>query len=119
MFDFVEAVKHRDGRNRHVACAYGAVRSLPTFPIPKSVLQELQAIIPGGTKLPVQPIVISGQELFFKIESRQGYPSSRKKFSRYDTPDQLMDDIDERVIRFAEMKAQQSCLNGLPRNSCC
>jgi hypothetical protein len=63
----------------------------------KSVLMELQAIVPNSPKLPVQPIIVAGQEEPGMFDSFEAYPWFLK-VHRYDTPTQLLDHLDERVI---------------------
>ena len=63
----------------------------------KSVLQELQAIVPGSPKLAVQPIIVAGQEEPGMFDSFEPYPWFLK-VHRYDGPTQLLDHLDDRVI---------------------
>lgn len=63
----------------------------------KSVLQELQAIVPGSPKLAVQPIIVAGQEEPGMFDSFEAYPWFLK-IHRYDSPTQLLDHLDDRVI---------------------
>jgi uncharacterized protein YjbI with pentapeptide repeats len=72
----------------------------------KSVLQELQAIVPSSPKLPVQPIIVVAQEEPGMFDSFQAYPWFLK-VHRYDALAQLLDHLDERVIGPAEAKAEQ------------
>ena len=69
----------------------------------KSVLQELQAIVPHSPKLPVQPIIVAAQEEPGMFDSFEAYPWFLKVY-RYDAPAQLLTHLDERVIRPAEAK---------------
>jgi uncharacterized protein YjbI with pentapeptide repeats len=69
----------------------------------KSVLQELQAIVPHSPKLPVQPIIIAAQAEPGMFDSFEAYPWVLK-VHRYDTPAQLLVHLDERVIGPAEAK---------------
>ena len=68
----------------------------------KSVLRELQAIVPNSPKLPVQLILTAQQDpgMFDHFES---YPWFLKTH-HYDSLDRLLADLDERVIRPAEAK---------------
>jgi uncharacterized protein YjbI with pentapeptide repeats len=63
----------------------------------KSVLQELQAIVPSSPKLPVQPIIITGQEEPGMFDSIEAYHSVLK-VHRYDSLTQLLADLKDRVI---------------------
>jgi uncharacterized protein YjbI with pentapeptide repeats len=72
----------------------------------KSVLQELQAIVPSSPKLPVQPIIVAAQEEPGMFDSFEAYPWLLT-VHRYDAPAQLLADLDERVIGPAEAKVAQ------------
>jgi hypothetical protein len=72
----------------------------------KSVLQELQAIVPSSPKLPVQPIIVAAQEEPGMFDSFQAYPWFLQ-VHRYDTLAQLLAHLDERVIGPAETKAAE------------
>jgi hypothetical protein len=63
----------------------------------KSVLQELQAIVPNSPKLPVQSIIVATQEEPGMFDSFQAYPWFLPAH-RYEGPAQLLADLDERVI---------------------
>jgi len=63
----------------------------------KSVLMELQAIVPHSPKLPVQPIIVSAQEEPGMFDSFEAYPWVLK-VHRYDTQAQLLADLKDRVI---------------------
>jgi len=70
----------------------------------KSVLQELQAIVPSSPKLPVQPIIVATQDEPGMFDSFQPYPWFLKVHC-YDAPEQLFLHLDERVIGPAEAMA--------------
>jgi uncharacterized protein YjbI with pentapeptide repeats len=72
----------------------------------KSVLQELQAIVPHSPKLPVQPIIIAGQAEPGMFDSFEAYPWVLKIYP-YDAPAQLLVHLDERVIGPAEAKVRE------------
>ena len=63
----------------------------------KSVLMELQAIVPQSPKLPVQPIIVSTQEEPGMFNSFEAYPWFLK-VHRYDDQAQLLAHLDDRVI---------------------
>jgi hypothetical protein len=63
----------------------------------KSVLMELQAIVPDSPKLPVQPIIVSAQEEPGMFDSFEAYPWFLK-VHRYDDQAQLLAHLDDRVI---------------------
>jgi hypothetical protein len=69
----------------------------------KSVLQELQAIVPISPKLPVQPLIIAAQNEPGTFDFFEGYPWFLN-VDRYQTLDGLLTDLDKRVIRPAEQK---------------
>jgi uncharacterized protein YjbI with pentapeptide repeats len=69
----------------------------------KSVLQELQAIVPNSPMLPVQPIIIAAQQEPGMFDFIESFPSVLKTH-RYDNLKRLIADLDERVIRPAEVK---------------
>lgn len=72
----------------------------------KSVLQELQAIVPNCPKLPVQPIIVSAQGEPGMFEFLQSFPWCLRTY-RYDTQQQLLTDLSDRVIRPAEAKVEE------------
>jgi uncharacterized protein YjbI with pentapeptide repeats len=63
----------------------------------KSVLQELQAIVPHSPKLPVQPIIVAGQKEPGMFDSFEAYPWFLKVHP-YENPDQLLVDLQDRVV---------------------
>jgi uncharacterized protein YjbI with pentapeptide repeats len=63
----------------------------------KSVLMELQAIVPDSPKLPVQPIIVSAQEETGMFDSFEAYPWFLK-VHHYDDQAQLLAHLDDRVI---------------------
>jgi hypothetical protein len=69
----------------------------------KSVLQELQAIVPSSPKLAVRPVIISDQDEPGMFDSIKIYRSVPKTY-RYDDLAQLTANLDKRVIRPAEAK---------------
>jgi hypothetical protein len=69
----------------------------------KSVLLELQAIVPNSPKLPVQPIIVAAQEEPGMFDSFEPYPWFLK-ICRYDDLAQLLTHLDEWVISPAEAK---------------
>jgi uncharacterized protein YjbI with pentapeptide repeats len=69
----------------------------------KSVLQELQAIVPNSPMLPVQPIIIAAQQEPGMFDFIAGFPWVMKTYC-YNDLARLTADLDERVIRPAEAK---------------
>jgi uncharacterized protein YjbI with pentapeptide repeats len=72
----------------------------------KSVLMELQAIVPQSPKLPVQPIIVAGQEEPGMFDSFVAYPWFLK-VHRYNTQDQLLADLEGQVIDPVEAKVAE------------
>jgi hypothetical protein len=68
----------------------------------KSVLQELQEVVPANPSVPVQPIILSVQEEPGMFDHLRRFPWVLKAI-RYNTPQQLIADLGE-VIRPAEAK---------------
>jgi hypothetical protein len=68
----------------------------------KSVLQELQAIVPSGPQLPVQPIIVAAGH----VRLLRGIPlvSEGPSLRRSGPAAELLAQFDERVIRPAEAK---------------
>ena len=60
-----------------------------------SVVQELQAIVPHGPKLPVQPIIVAGQKEPGMFDSFEAYPWCLKVYP-YDNPAQLLAEVGDR-----------------------
>jgi uncharacterized protein YjbI with pentapeptide repeats len=72
----------------------------------KSVLQELRGIVPNLPSVPVQPIIVSTQDEPGMFDYYRPYPWFLKTY-RYATTHQLITDLNERVIRPAEIKVQE------------
>jgi uncharacterized protein YjbI with pentapeptide repeats len=72
----------------------------------KSVLQELETIVPGNPKLAVQPIIVAGQEEPGMFDSFRAYPWVLK-VHRYEAPAQLLANLREQVIGPAEAKVTE------------
>jgi hypothetical protein len=69
----------------------------------KSVLQELRAIVPDLPSVPVQPIILAQQEEPGMFDFYRHRPSFLN-VHRYDSQEQLIADLGEKVIRPAELK---------------
>jgi Pentapeptide repeats (8 copies) len=67
----------------------------------KSVLMELQAIVPSSPKLPVQSIILASQHEPGMFDSFKAYPWFLATY-RYETPARLLVDLDRLVITPAE-----------------
>jgi uncharacterized protein YjbI with pentapeptide repeats len=74
----------------------------------KSVLQELQAIVPGLPSVPVQPVIVAMQEEPGMFDFFRRYPWFLKIY-RYDTTNQLIANLNQGVIGPAEDYAALMC----------
>jgi hypothetical protein len=70
----------------------------------KSVLQELQAIVPTNPSVPVQPLILATQGEPGMFDFFRDYRCMLEPY-RYASLEQLMADLSERVIVPAEAKA--------------
>jgi hypothetical protein len=70
----------------------------------KSVLQELRGIVPDNPTLPVQPIIVAGQEEPGMFDFFKRYPWFLE-VHRHDKPAQLLAHLNDRVIGPAEAEA--------------
>ena len=77
----------------------------------KSVLQELRAIVPDNPSLAVQPLIVAAEEEPGMFDFFRRYPCVLKAH-RYDTREQLIANLGDRVIRPAEAKVLE--LRGPP-----
>jgi len=69
----------------------------------KSVLQELQAIVPDLPSAPVQPVIIASQEEPGMFDFYRRFPWFLP-VHRYDPPAQLLTELSTRVIQASEAK---------------
>jgi uncharacterized protein YjbI with pentapeptide repeats len=72
----------------------------------KSILQELERIVPGLPSVPVQPLIASSDYEYAIFEHFRRYPWVLETY-QYDSPDDLMGALDEKVISPAEQKAKE------------
>ena len=72
----------------------------------KSVLQELRAIVPELPSVPVQTVIVASQEEPGMFDFYRGRPSFLP-VHRYDTPAQLLADLNAQVIGPAEAKVPE------------
>src|SRR5262249_47293883 len=70
---------------------------------PSSIPYELATVVPT-TPVPVQPILLSGKSEFAMFSDLRRRHHWVLPTHHYDTPDQLIADLDTRVIRPAETK---------------
>jgi hypothetical protein len=67
------------------------------------VLSELQAVVPTNPSVPVQPVILAAQEEPGMFDFFRPFPWVLKTHC-YDTPEHLIDDLDEQLIGPAEAK---------------
>jgi uncharacterized protein YjbI with pentapeptide repeats len=72
----------------------------------KSVLMELTAIVPSSPRLAVQPIIVAGQEEPGMFDFFKDFPWFLKVHC-YDTPVQLLEHLDDRVIGPVEAEVER------------
>ena len=72
----------------------------------KSILQELQAIVPSSPSAVVQPLLIAAQEEPGMFDFLRRFPWVLEA-NRYATEDTLLAELDQMVIAPAEAKAQE------------
>jgi len=72
----------------------------------KSVLQELQAIVPNNPSLPIQPILLASQEEPGMFDFFRRFPWFLKTFM-YEQPKKLLDSLEAEVIVPAETEAKK------------
>ena len=76
---------------------------MQAFTDAKSVLQELRGIVPDLPSVPVQPVIIASQEEPGMFDFYRHFPWFLP-VHRYDTPAQLLSELNERVIARLEAK---------------
>ena len=102
LFDF-EKPRSRDTDETITLLARMARFIVADILMPKSVLQELRAIVPDLPSVPVQPIILAMQEEPGMFDFYRNRPSFLT-VHRYATQEQLLADLGEKVIRPAELK---------------
>jgi uncharacterized protein YjbI with pentapeptide repeats len=70
---------------------------------PRSIPHELAFVVPT-TKVPVQPVMLLGETTYTMFDDLRAWPWVLETY-RYASPEQLIADLGERVIRPAEAKA--------------
>jgi hypothetical protein len=71
---------------------------------PKSIPQELQAIVPNFTSVPVVPIINKTGKVYATFESIQRKENVIKPIVRYDNQDDLLKKLDKKIVPEAEAK---------------
>ena len=69
----------------------------------KSIPQELGIIVPDLPSVPVQPLLLEGSDEYGMFEHFKRYPWVLKTY-RYESQEQLIGNLADRVIRPAEAK---------------
>jgi hypothetical protein len=70
---------------------------------PRSIPHELAFVVPA-TKVPVQPVMLLGETTYTMFDDLRAWPWVLETY-RYTSPEQLIANLGERVIRPAEAKA--------------
>jgi len=100
LFDFAKP-KNRDITETVSTLAHLACFVIADISDPRSVPQELMAIVPTLPSVPIQPLLSSSEEEYGMFEHFRIYPWMLQPF-RYDGIDGLMAGFDEHVIGPAE-----------------
>ena len=77
---------------------------------PRCIPHELAFVVPTNTKVPVQPVILLGETAYTMFDDLRAYPWVLQPY-HYETPEQLIADLGERVIGPAEAKVRE--LRGL------
>jgi uncharacterized protein YjbI with pentapeptide repeats len=104
MFDF-EGPATRDLTETVSALAHMARFIIADVTDPKSIPQELQAIVPHLPSVPVQPLRLAGTSEYGMFEHFKRYPWVLPTHV-YESSDELITDLREKVILPAESKAK-------------
>jgi uncharacterized protein YjbI with pentapeptide repeats len=105
LFDF-EKPSSRDLTETISTLAHMARFVIADITDAKSIPQELQAIVPGLPSVPVQPLIASSDYEYGMFEHFRHYPWVLDTY-QYDTPEDLLASLKERVIDPAESKAKE------------
>ncbi len=105
LFDF-EKPGSRDLTETVSTLAHMARFVIADITAAKSIPQELLAIVPNLPSVPVQPLIASSDYEYGMFEHFRAYPWVLKTY-RYDSQDDLLKALDEKVISPAEKKAKK------------
>jgi hypothetical protein len=105
LFDF-EKPSSRDLTETISTLAHMARFVIADITDAKAVPVELEKIVPGLPSVPVQPLIASADYEYGMFEHIRRYPWVLDTY-RYDSLDELLDALKERVIDPAEMKAKE------------
>ncbi|MBV8858491.1 MAG: pentapeptide repeat-containing protein [Acidobacteria bacterium] len=105
IFDFRQP-SNRDLTETVTTLAHMARFIIADITDPKSVPQELQAIVPNLPSVPVQPLLLSSAEEYAMFEHFKRYPWVLKTY-RYDSVADAVASVQERIINPAESKAKE------------
>jgi uncharacterized protein YjbI with pentapeptide repeats len=105
LFDF-EKPSSRDLTETISTLAHMARFVIADITDAKSIPQELQRIVPDLPSVPVQPLIATSDYEYGMFEHFRRYPWVLETY-QYDSPDDLLGALDEKVISPAESKAKE------------
>ena len=105
LFDF-EKPPGRDLTEVITTLAHMARFIIADITDPRSIPQELQAIVPHLPSVPVQPLLLSSSTEYGMFEHFKAYPWVLKTY-RYDSAEEAVVSIQEKVIDPAEAKVRE------------
>ena len=105
LFDF-EKPTSRDLTETVSTLAHMARFVIADITDPRSIPQELMAIVPNLPSVPVQPLLLASQHEYGMFEHFRQYPWVLKPFL-YKSQKRLLAELEKRVIAPAEAKAKQ------------
>jgi len=105
LFDF-EKPSSRDLTETVVTLAHMSRFIIADITDPRSIPQELQAIVPNLPSVAVQPIILSTQDEFAMFEHFKRYPWVLPTY-KYDTQEALLRALADKIIQPAEDKVKE------------